>query len=68
MTMYEPLAARLRPQKLDDIYGQKHILGPGMLLRRMVEGDMLSSIILYGPPGTQEHFRWQSMRFWPWNV
>lgn len=52
MTMYEPLAARLRPQKLDDIYGQEHILGPGMLLRRMVEGDMLSSIILYGPPGT----------------
>ncbi len=48
----EPLAYRLRPKCLSDIFGQEHILGHGMMLRRMIEGDMLSSIILYGPPGT----------------
>lgn len=47
-----PLAAKLRPQTLDDIVGQKHILGKGKLLRRAIEADQLSSIILYGPPGT----------------
>ena len=48
----EPLASKLRPQKLDDIFGQEHILGANMMLRRMIEADILSSIILYGPPGT----------------
>ena len=47
-----PLAVRLRPHNLNDIFGQDHILGPGMMLRRMIEADTLSSIILYGPPGT----------------
>ncbi len=48
-----PLAARMRPQTLDDILGQNHILGPGSLLRRAIQADRLfSSIILYGPPGT----------------
>lgn len=48
-----PLAARMRPQTLDDIVGQNHILGPGSLLRRAIQADRLfSSIILYGPPGT----------------
>lgn len=47
----EPLAARMRPQTLDDIVGQDHILGPGKLLRRAIEADRLTSIILYGPPG-----------------
>lgn len=46
-----PLAARLRPTSLDDIVGQKHILGPGKLLRRAIEADRLTSLILYGPPG-----------------
>jgi len=46
-----PLAARMRPQKLDQIAGQEHILGENMLLRRAIEADRLSSIILYGPPG-----------------
>ena len=42
-----------RPQTLDDIAGQNHILGPGSLLRRAIQADRLfSSIILYGPPGT----------------
>jgi putative ATPase len=47
----EPLAARMRPRGLDDIVGQDHILGPGKLLRRAIEADRLTSIILYGPPG-----------------
>ena len=46
-----PLAARMRPQKLEDIVGQSHILGEGKLLRRAIEADRLGSIILYGPPG-----------------
>ena len=48
----QPLAARMRPESLDDIAGQDHILGPGKLLRRTVQSDRLSSIIFYGPPGT----------------
>ncbi|QHI69508.1 replication-associated recombination protein A [Tichowtungia aerotolerans] len=46
-----PLAARMRPRSLDDIIGQDHILGRGKLLRRAIEADRISSIILYGPPG-----------------
>jgi len=46
-----PLAARMRPRTLEEIAGQDHILGEGKLLRRAVEADRLSSIILYGPPG-----------------
>ncbi len=47
-----PLAARLRPRNLDDIVGQEQLLGPGQPLRTLVEGDRLSSVILWGPPGT----------------
>ena len=47
-----PLAARLRPRDLDDIVGQDHLLGAGQPLRALVEGDRLSSVILWGPPGT----------------
>ena len=46
-----PLAARMRPRTLDEIFGQEHILGDGKLLRRAIEADRMSSIILYGPPG-----------------
>jgi putative ATPase len=46
-----PLAARMRPRNLDEYTGQKHILGLGKLLRRAIEADRISSIILYGPPG-----------------
>ena len=48
----QPLAARLRPRSLDDIVGQEHLLGPGKPLRTLVEGDRLSSALLWGPPGT----------------
>ena len=47
-----PLAARLRPRTLDDIVGQEQLLGTGRPLRALVEGDRLSSVILWGPPGT----------------
>lgn len=47
-----PLASRLRPETLDDIVGQQHILGKDKLLYRAIKADKLSSIILYGPPGT----------------
>jgi putative ATPase len=46
-----PLAARMRPKTLSEYVGQEHILGPGKLLRRAIESDRLTSIILYGPPG-----------------
>jgi putative ATPase len=48
----EPLAVRVRPRTLDEVVGQTHILGPGKLLRRMVDSGSLTSIILHGPPGT----------------
>jgi len=47
-----PLAARLRPQSLDEVVGQRNLLGPDRPLRRLVEADRLSSVILWGPPGT----------------
>ncbi len=47
-----PLAARMRPQSLDEYVGQEHILGPGSLLRRSIEADRIQSLILFGPPGT----------------
>lgn len=47
-----PLAARLRPRSLDEVVGQEHLLGPGRPLRALIEADRLSSVILWGPPGT----------------
>lgn len=48
-----PLAARMRPRKLDDFIGQEHIIGQGKMLRRAIEADRIfSSIIFFGPPGT----------------
>ena len=47
-----PLAARLRPSTLDEIVGQEALLGPGKALRTLIEADRLSSVILWGPPGT----------------
>lgn len=46
-----PLAARLRPETLDDFVGQRHLLGPGKVLRRLIETDGISSMIFWGPPG-----------------
>lgn len=47
----EPLAERMRPRTLDDYVGQQHLVGPGAVLRRMIEGGRISSFILWGPPG-----------------
>jgi putative ATPase len=46
-----PLAERMRPERIEDFAGQQHIMGPGKPLRRQVERDELSSMILWGPPG-----------------
>jgi len=48
----EPLASRMRPRSLDEFAGQEHIVGPGRLLRRMIDADTLTSVIFHGPPGT----------------
>ncbi len=48
----QPLAARMRPRTLDEFVGQEDIVGPGTLLRRAIEADRISSMILWGPPGT----------------
>lgn len=47
----QPLAARLRPQSLQEFVGQTHLLGPGKVLRRLIESDNISSMIFWGPPG-----------------
>src|SRR6266851_2311858 len=48
----QPLAARMRPKSLEDFVGQEHFIGPGKLLRRMLQADRLNSLVFYGPPGT----------------
>ena len=50
-SLKSPLADRLRPQDLSDYIGQEHLLGEGMLLRRMLEQDQIPSMIFWGPPG-----------------
>jgi putative ATPase len=47
-----PLAARMRPRSLEEFVGQEHVVGPGSPLRALIETDRLSSVILWGPPGT----------------
>ena len=47
----QPLARRVAPRTLDEIVGQEHILGPGKILRRAIEADRITSLILFGPPG-----------------
>lgn len=47
-----PLAARMRPRSLDEIVGQRHLIGPGQPLRTLIESDRLFSVVLWGPPGT----------------
>ena len=47
----QPLAARMRPLSLDEFAGQKHLLGEGKVLRRLIASDTVSSMIFWGPPG-----------------
>lgn len=49
--MYEPLAERMRPKSLDEYIGQKHLVGEGAVIRRMIETGNIASFILWGPPG-----------------
>ena len=51
MSVPEPLAARIRPNTLEEIAGQRHLLGPRKVLRRLIEQDAVSSMIFWGPPG-----------------
>lgn len=50
--MYQPLADLLRPETLDDVYGQEHILGENAILRRLVDSGKIPNMIFYGPSGT----------------
>ena len=50
--MYQPLADLLRPQTLDDVFGQEHILGEGAVLRRLIDSGNIPNMIFYGPSGT----------------
>ena len=50
--MYQPLADEIRPESLDDVVGQRHILGKGGMLRRIVESGQIPNMIFYGPSGT----------------
>ena len=50
--MYQPLADLLRPQTLDEVYGQEHILGKGAVLRRLVDSGKVPNMVFYGPSGT----------------
>ena len=47
----KPLAERLRPTNLDDYVGQQHLVGPGAVLRNMIDAGRITSFILWGPPG-----------------
>jgi putative ATPase len=49
-----PLAERMRPRTLDDIAGQEELLAPGKPLREAIERDLLQSLVLWGPPGTDK--------------
>ncbi|MCD7717415.1 MAG: replication-associated recombination protein A [Lachnospiraceae bacterium] len=51
-TEMQPLAERLRPRTLEEFVGQKHLLGPGKVLRKMIESDQISSMIFWSPPGS----------------
>ena len=51
MTDNRPLAELMRPQKIDDIIGQKHLVNKDSMLRKMIESDDLKSMILWEPPG-----------------
>lgn len=48
---YTPLASRMRPESLEEFVGQEHLLGPGKVLRRLIEKDQVPSMIFWGPPG-----------------
>ena len=60
MNQSEPLAYRIRPKTLEEYVGQEHVIGPGKLLYRTIKADRLSSIILWGPPGSRKNITCKS--------
>ena len=60
MNQTEPLAYRIRPKTLEEYVGQKHILGKDKILYRTIKADRLSSIILWGPPGSRKNITCKS--------
>src|SRR3989338_7069516 len=50
--LHAPLASRMRPRTLEEFVGQEHLLGEGKLLKRIITADRLTSLVLYGPPGS----------------
>ena len=50
--MYQPLADLLRPQTLDEVFGQEHILGKNAVLRRLIDSGKIPNMVFYGPSGT----------------
>ena len=60
MNNNEPLAFRMKPECLEDYVGQEHILAKDKILYRTIKADRLSSIILWGPPGTRKNFSCKS--------
>ena len=60
MDASKPLAYRVRPKTLEDFVGQEHIVGKDKLLYRTIKADRLSSIILWGPPGSRKNITCKS--------
>lgn len=63
-----PLAERMRPQKLDDFVGQKHIVGKNMLLNRAISMGEIGSCIFYGPPGTENNISKYHFQYIKWEL
>ena len=59
---FQPLAERLRPKSLDEYIGQRHLVGPGAVIRRMIESGNIASFILWGPPGVGKPPSHESLR------
>lgn len=61
----KPLAERMRPKSLEDYIGQQHLVGPGKVLRKMIDSGVVSSFILWGPPEWgKRRWRWLSRNSW----
>ena len=66
--MAQPLAERMRPKTLDDYIGQKHLVGEGAVLRRMIDSGRISSFILWGPPGVGKDYVWHRLLQTAWKL
>jgi putative ATPase len=62
MNLNQPLAYRVRPKTLEELIGQEEILGVGKILYRTIKADRLSSLILWGPPGSRKNIYCKSYK------